>query len=200
MEPDLLLDDLPAEARALIDEAEHELIAIRDRAERQADEIRVRADRAVAEVNARCATEVRAHERRLLEQLKPLQDGYARQGKLDEALAIRDRIRSLKASLLEAQPDPGSLAGLPAHPVGTQLLFDVTGDASGMVWGSDVYTHDSELAAAAVHAGALRDGERGVVRVTLVDTLNVAFTGSYRNGVESESFGPWPVGFRVERA
>ena len=44
MDPDLLLDDLPAEARALIDETERELTALRDRAERQADEIRARAD------------------------------------------------------------------------------------------------------------------------------------------------------------
>jgi hypothetical protein len=200
MDPDLLLDDLPDEARTLIDEAERELQEIRDQAERQADEVRARADRTVAEINARAADEVRVRQRGLLDHLKPLQDSYAKKGKLDEALAIRERIRGLKASLLQAQPDPGSLASLPPHPVGTQVLFDVTGSTGGIVWGSDVYTHDSDLASATVHAGVLRDGERGIVRVTYTDTLNVAFTGSARNGVWSEDFGPWPVGFRVDRA
>ncbi len=197
MDPDLILDDLPAEARALLDEAEREVQEIRGQAERQADEIRARADRAVAEINARADQEVRVRQRSLLECLKPLQDGYAKKGKLDEALAIRDRIRGVKASLLQAQPDPGSLSSLPPQPSGTQVLFEVIGSSGGIVWGSDVYTHDSDLATAAVHAGVLREGERGIVRVIYTDTLNVAFTGAPRNGVWSEDFGPWPVGFGV---
>ena len=32
------------------------------------------------------------------------------------------------------------------------------------------------------------------------EPLNVNFTGTERNGVWSESFGPWPVGYRIERA
>jgi hypothetical protein len=200
MDPELTLDDLPAEARAMIDEAEGELVELRAAAEQQTDEIRARAERAVAEVNARTAEQVRTRRRRLLERLKPLQDSLAKKGKLDEALAVRDRIRALKGELMQAQQDPGTLAALPQQPTGTQVLFTLTGSSDGMVWGSDVYTHDSDLSAAAVHAGALREGERGVVRVTYVDTLNVAFTGSQRNGVWSEPYGPWPAGFRVERA
>jgi hypothetical protein len=199
VDPELLLDDLPAEARTLIDESERELTAIRDRTERETDEIRARADRAVADANARSQEELRAVQRRLLERLKPMQDAYAKKGKLDEALSIRDRIRGLKAALAQTLPDPGALSRLPPRPVGTQLLIETTGNAEGIVWGTDVYTHDSQIAAAAVHAGVLRDGERGIVRVTYVDTLNVAFTGSQRNGVWSESWGAWPVGFRVER-
>ncbi len=201
MDPDLLsLDDLPADARDLIDAAEGDEIAVRDRAERQSDEIRARADRAVGELQARADEEVRARQQRLLAELKPLQDRYAREGKLDEALAIRERVRGLKASLLRAEPDPGSLTHLDNPRPGSSLLFDVTGSSDGMVWGSDVYTADSTLAAAAVHAGALLPGERGVIRVTFVDTLNVAFIGSERNGVWSESFGPYPIGYRVGRA
>jgi hypothetical protein len=201
MDPDLLsLDDLPADARALIDAAERDEITVRDRVERQSDEIRARADRAVSELQARADEEVRARQQRLLAELKPLQDRYAREGKLDEALAIRERVRGLKASLLRAEPDPGSLAHLDQARSGSSLLFDVTGSADGMVWGTDVYTGDSTLASAAVHAGALRPGERGVIRVTFVDTLNVAFVGSERNGIWSESFGPYPVGYRVGRA
>ena len=201
MDPDLLrLDDLPAEARGLIDAAERDEITIRDRSEREVERIRARANLAAAELQARADEEVRSRQQTLLAALKPLQDQYARQGKLDEALAIRERIRGLKANLLHAQPDPGSLGGLDQSQPGTSLLFDVTGSTDGIVWGSDVYTNDSTLAAATVHAGVLRPGERGIVRVTFVDALNVAFVGSDRNGVWSESYGPWPVGFRVRRA
>jgi hypothetical protein len=201
MDPELLcLDDLPAEARDLIDASERDEIAIRDRAERQSDEIRARADRAVAEIQSRADEEVRDRQLTLLRALKPLQDRCAKEGKLDEALAIRERIRGLKANLLHAQPDPGSLAGLMDAQPGTSMLFDVIGSTDGMVWGTDVYTADSTLAAAAVHAGVLRPGERGVVRVTFVDTLNIAFTGSHRNGILSDDYGAWPAGYRLARA
>jgi hypothetical protein len=211
MTPDLLtLDDLPADARALIEAAEHDEITIRDRAERQIDEVRARANQAIADIQARADQavselqagaddEVRSRQLQLLAALKPLQERYLREGKLDEALAIRDRIRGLKSSMLRAQPDPGTLSGVEEPQPGTSLLFEVIGREDGAVWGTDVYTHDSTLGAAAVHAGVLRPGERGVVRVTWVDTLNVAFNGSERNGVESQSYGPWPVGFRFSR-
>jgi len=201
MDPDLLsLNDLPAEARTLIDEAERDEIAIRDKAEREVDRIRARADRQVAEIQSKVEEDVGVRQRALLTALKPLQDQCAKEGKLDEALAIRERIRGLKANLLQAQPDPGSLAGIEQAKPGTSMLFEVTGSSDGAVWGTDVYTSDSSLATAAVHAGVLRPGERSVVRVTFVDTLNVAFVGSDRNGVESQSWGPYPVGYRIQRA
>jgi hypothetical protein len=201
MDPELLsLDDLPADARALLDDADHDEIALRAHAEEQIEDIRARADRAVADIQGKVDEDVRARRQRLFRELKPLQDKYAREGKLDEALAIRERLRGLRGSLLQAQADPGSLATFQNEPLGSTRLFDVTGTTVGIAWGTDVYTSDSTLAAVAVHTGALNDGERGLVRVTFVDTLNVAFVGSERNGVWSQSYGPWPVGYRVERA
>ena len=201
MDPELLsFDDLPADARALIEAAEQEEVGLRAHAEGQIEEIRARADRAVAEIQGRLDEGVRAGRQRLFRELRPLQEKYAKEGKLDEALAIRERLRGLRGTLVQAQPDPGNLNGVADQTVGSVRLFDVTGSTDGVVWGSDVYTSDSALAAAAVHAGALHEGERGLVRVTFVDARNVAFTGSDRNGVWSQPYGPWPVGFRVERA
>jgi hypothetical protein len=201
MDPDLLaLEELPDEARRAIDEAEREIAAIRARATEQTDEVRARADQAAAEIEDRAADEVRQRQLGLLRLLRPMQDEAARAGRLDEALAIRDRIRGLRSSLLQAQPDPGSLTYAPDTQPGSSQLFEVTGSTDGIVWGTDLYTGDSTLASVAVHAGVLADGERGVVRVTFVDTLNVTFTGSYRNGVRSEDYPSWPVGFRVARA
>jgi hypothetical protein len=200
MDPELLaFDDLPADARALLASAEQEEIQLRASAEGRIDEIRARADRAVAEIQGKVEEEVRTRQERLFRELKPLQDKYAREGKLDEALAIRERLRSLRGSLLSAQADPGNLAGV-NHTLGSSLLFDVTGTTDGMVWGTDVYTGDSTIGAVAVHAGVLNPGERGLVRITFVETLNVAFVASERHGVYSQSYGSWPVGYRIERA
>ena len=41
---------------------------------------------------------------------------------------------------------------------------------------------------------------RGVVRVALLDGLNVAFTGSHPNGVWSEDYGAYPDAYQVSRA
>lgn len=201
MDPELLtLDELPLEARQAIEETEQQIAQIRDQATRQATEIRARADQVASELEERAEQEVRQQQLALYQVLRPLQDRFAREGRLDEALAIRDRIRSLRSSLLQAQPDPGSLGYLREPRIGSSMLFEVTGTTEGIVWGTDIYTSDSTLAAVAVHSGALRPGERGVIRVTFVDTLNVQFTGSERNGVWSEDYGPWPVGYRMQRA
>src|SRR5262249_50411886 len=52
---------------------------------------------------------------------------------------------------VNVQPDPGYLSNFQQH-VGQSFYFRVTGAANGSVWGTDVYTTDSALAAAAVHA------------------------------------------------
>jgi hypothetical protein len=201
VDPELTtLDDLPKEARELLDQAEKEEVALRSAAEKRIDEIRAKGDRDVAEIQGKLDDDLRGVRQKLFRELKPMQEKYAKKGKLDEALAIRERVRGLRGSLLQAVADPGNVANLPNPAVGSSRLFDVTGATEGVVWGTDVYTSDSTLAAVCVHAGVLYAGERGLVRVTFVDTLNVAFTGSERNGVVSQSYGAWPVAYRVERA
>src|SRR5205085_7931697 len=59
---------------------------------------------------------------------------------------------------IAAQPDPGSLSNF-AQETGKSFHFTVTGNANGTIYGSDVYTTDSTLATAAVHAGVLKMGE-----------------------------------------
>ncbi|MFM7148304.1 MAG: LCCL domain-containing protein [Gemmataceae bacterium] len=201
MDPELLaLDDLPAEAREAIDQSDHDVAQLRDRSRQLVDEIRSRADQEAAEIEARTEEEIRRRQLELFRFLRPLQDAAAREGRLDEALAIRERLRGLRSNLLAAQADPGNLAHLRDPQVGSSLLFEVTGSSYGSVWGTDIYTADSNLSAVAVHSGCLNDGERGMVRITFVDTLNVSFTGSERFGVRSDDFAAWPVGYRISRA
>jgi hypothetical protein len=85
------------------------------------------------------------------------------------------------------------------NDVGRTYTFRVTGSADGSVWGTDTYTADSALAAAAVHAGVLRVGETGLVRVRMVAGLS-AYSGSSRNGVTSGSWDAYPSAYTVSRA
>lgn len=94
--------------------------------------------------------------------------------------------------------DPGNVTGF-HRPVGATLLFRVTGTDDGFVWGTDAYTFDSDLSTAAVHAGVLRPGEEGVVRVT-IQPVQFSFPGTERNGVISREWLPWDGNYRIDRA
>jgi hypothetical protein len=106
--------------------------------------------------------------------------------------------RAVGAAPAPGQPAQIDLTGLQGQ-VGQTFDFTVTGTADGSVWGTDVYTSDSSVAKAAVHAGALKVGETGVVRVRIV-APPPSFRGSARNGVVSDSWGAWGGAFTVARA
>lgn len=96
--------------------------------------------------------------------------------------------RSVRASIVSAPGIPGDVR-----------TFLVTGTTEGFVWGTDVYTSDSDLATAAVHAGVLRPGETARVRVSFLPGRE-SYLGSPRNGITSLSWRRFAVSFRVERA
>lgn len=204
------LDELPDDARDLIARAERAIAAARERADREANDLRDEADRecaaiqeraeaAVARVEQAATRELAPLVRDLVDSLRRMQEAYARDGKLDEALAVRARVRQLRGDLLGVRPDPGNLTEFTPADVGRMVLFEVTGRSEGSVWGSDVYTADSRLAVAAVHSGALREGERGLVRVTILDGDGITYEGSPRHGVQTYDYANYPVGYRVER-
>ena len=83
--------------------------------------------------------------------------------------------------------------------VGKSYLFEVVGTDEGNIWGTDYYTGDSRVAVAAVHSGTLRVGERGLVRVTIVDGSERVFDGSERHGIRSMDYGNYSVAFQTER-
>lgn len=91
-------------------------------------------------------------------------------------------------------PDPGNMTVYRGQN-GQQFRFQVTGTTSGSIWGTDVYTDDSSVARAAVHAGVLRAGETGVVTVIVQPGLD-QYAGSARNGVTSASYGRWSGSYR----
>lgn len=95
--------------------------------------------------------------------------------------------------------DPGTiynLAGTPGRVIYVRLVGRNT---NGSLWGTDIYTADSTLAMVAVHSGALRNGEEGTVKITILPGYG-SYVGSTRNGVTSGSWGSYDRSFRIERA
>ena len=80
--------------------------------------------------------------------------------------------------------------------MGSAFYFRVRGSAEGSVWGTDTYTGDSSLAAAAVHAGLVEIDETKIVKVTVVQPLT-QYQGSQRHGVISHNFGRFGTAYRL---
>lgn len=137
----------------------------------------------------------------LMRSLSALQSTYTKAGDLDAAVAIRDYIKELSMTRslkgMDVRPDPGNLKTLGAMEVGKTYYFRVTGQSSGSLWGTDLYTTDSTLAVAAVHAGVAKVGVETVVKVTIVAGQS-AYTGTSRHGVNSSSWGAYDSSFTVE--
>ncbi len=91
--------------------------------------------------------------------------------------------------------DPGTLHMYQAM-IGQKLTFRVTGNPTGSIWGTDMYTLDTQLATAAVHAGVLKPGETGNVKVEILGP-QPAFAGSVRHGVSSSDYDAYPGAYRV---
>jgi len=136
----------------------------------------------------------------LIGRLQTLRDLYTREGRADNARAVSVALRALqrtnRPTSSQIRPDPGTLTAYRGR-VGETFVFAVTGSTEGSIWGSDVYTDDSALAVAAVHAGIVQPGRRGIVKVTILPGRS-NYDGTNRNGVESTSYGPWTGSYRVE--
>ena len=82
---------------------------------------------------------------------------------------------------------------------GNIYKFKVTGTTDGSVWGGadGIYTDDSRLGKAAVHAGLLRVGEQGVVRVRIIEGQS-KYTGNTKNGITTAGYGSYMGSFKFE--
>jgi hypothetical protein len=86
---------------------------------------------------------------------------------------------------------------IPAEFSGPIALQCPAGGAlAGIVWGTDVYTKDSALCVAAVHAGVITADRGGLVVATRARQAG-AFPASLRNGVTSLSWGNTQDAFSV---
>jgi len=83
--------------------------------------------------------------------------------------------------------------------VGTTVLVNCPagcGNTAGL-WGTDVYTADSGICRAAIHAGVIGEGG-GNVFVTL-EPGRPAYRGTVRNGQRSGDYGQYPKSYHLQR-
>lgn len=91
-------------------------------------------------------------------------------------------------------PDPGNMTAYRGFN-GKVLQFYVVGQGSGSVYGDGIYTDDTRIAAAAIHAGLLKDGEAGVLSIEVLPGQD-QYTGAERNGITSLTYGTWSGSYR----
>jgi hypothetical protein len=213
---------LPPEVRDLLEQYLREATALRDQGQRKDDDIRREADlkvaaaqqeaerqvQAIRDASGRAAAaaleaarrELMVRRAELIEELDEMREALARSGQTGRADAVARIMQELQAEADgNVQPAPTNLEAY-RDRIGESFLFSVTASTAGPLWGTDVYTTDSAPAKAVVHAGLLRPGESGLVRVTIVERLP-NYKGSTRHGVSSSAWhDPWHGAYRVEAA
>jgi LCCL domain-containing protein len=193
-----LLAELPDTALMLVNKVLADIERMQEQSQAEAAGIREKAERQVEEVERKSENRRKTLIGHAIEQLEPLQKDLLRTGELGKALATFVQIQAFRARMENVLPDPGNLLNF--AQIGKTFHFRVIGSNQGALWGTDVYTADSQLASAAVHVGAVELGEEAVVRVTMVDMSNMQIRGSFRHGVMSHDWGPYQVGYRVSRS
>lgn len=91
---------------------------------------------------------------------------------------------------------PDTFLGIEASDTVSAFSCGCPQDPGGSVWGTDVYTRDSSLCAAAKHAGALKAG--GKITVYAAPPCQ-RYQGSERNGVGSSDWAAYEGGSFVFR-
>ncbi|HEV3384805.1 MAG TPA: LCCL domain-containing protein [Gemmata sp.] len=121
----------------------------------------------------------------------------------EQQLKLAD-IRSLRSASGTATEDLLATGAAPTNLMtyqqqfGKELVFNVIGFVSSngqqpSLWGTDLYSLDSNFAAAVVHAGLAKPGESATVRVRVVQSPQ-QFFGSFRNGISSTAYASYSAG------
>lgn len=71
------------------------------------------------------------------------------------------------------------------------------GDVDYSIWGTDIYTADSSLCAAAIHTGIITNEEGGILIATLTQGQG-EYIGTESNGISTFNYGIWGSSFEVE--
>ncbi|NOQ64132.1 MAG: hypothetical protein GQ582_06430 [Methyloprofundus sp.] len=95
-------------------------------------------------------------------------------------------------------PLPHNLADITQYrdQIGAVYYFYVTGQETGGIWGTGIYTDDTEIAVAAVHAGLLAADQVGVIKVT-IQAGQTSYSGSTAHNVTSANYNSWEGSYSV---
>jgi LCCL domain len=75
--------------------------------------------------------------------------------------------------------------------IGEELTYECPSNGSAAsVWGTDIYSDDSSICTAAVHAGLITRSSGGRVTIQMRPGER-EYSGSARNGISSSSYGAW---------
>lgn len=88
-----------------------------------------------------------------------------------------------------AMPAPGNLVGYRGNNY-QNYTFMLTGSNSGSLWGTTIYTDDSNLATAAVHSGFVQLNQLCIVTVMILPGQS-SYTSTLQNGITSSGWGSW---------
>jgi hypothetical protein len=95
----------------------------------------------------------------------------------------------------------GSQSAAPfRHQIGRRVTYvcpAITPSNDIAVWGTKVYTFDSSVCLAAIHAGKLRAEQAGAVTFTMGPGV-ASFTKAEQNGVRSDGYGPYDSSFTFD--
>jgi len=81
--------------------------------------------------------------------------------------------------------------------VGLVYRFECpTSGTAAAVWGSDIYTADSSICTAAVHAGKITLADGGEVTIEMRPGRSI-YGSTTRNGITSSTYGQYPTSFVV---
>ncbi|MDR7855555.1 stalk domain-containing protein [Tissierella sp.] len=81
----------------------------------------------------------------------------------------------------------------------TILNVKVTGTTQGSAWGTGIYSDDSDIGVAAVHAGILKAGETKTLKITILPG-QTSYVGTLKNGIESYGYGAFDGSFKFTDA
>jgi len=68
--------------------------------------------------------------------------------------------------------------------------FTLTGSTTGSLWGTTIYSDDSHIAVAAVHAGFVTVGQTSIVTVIILPGQS-SYASTTQHGITSSSFNAW---------
>lgn len=146
---------------------------------------------------------IAAQRAELIRSLEELEAAYIGSGMPDEAKLVHEQLYRLQHDALAQLPEidrskwpaqlrPSQLRG----NVGEVHVVWVTGSLQGNVWGSAIYTDDSDVGTAAVHAGILEVGENQLIAFRLLPGRD-SYTGSTAHGVMSSEYGNWHGSYQI---
>jgi hypothetical protein len=112
-----------------------------------------------------------------------------------EPVAVTDTpSSSVDAQAIQWTTNPR--ADFPGAPGTVFVLSCPPNGSASSVWGTDIYTDDSSICTAAVHAGVITLANGGTFEMTILAGQS-GYPGSTRNGVTTSQWGSWDRSFAV---